>query len=167
MNLPLGLASKFILSSRNKLISIPQYYVYAGDMVPGAEDLRTPLQTILDLEEQLRGTIGGFVFPQFVVDLPGGGGKRLAASYKSYDRKTGRSTFVAPSVKGGEKVYEYWDPLTSLPEGGVEEKTTGGHDEIARLPTGRSRDGLEQRPEAHVIPETFKLDKDLGRLNIS
>jgi lysine 2,3-aminomutase len=89
-------------------------------MVPGAEDLRTPLQTILDLEEQLRGTIGGFVFPQFVVDLPGGGGKRLAASYKSYDRKTGKSTFVAPSVKGCEKVYEYWDPLTSLPEVGVE-----------------------------------------------
>ena len=73
---------------------------------------------------------------------------------------------MAPSVKGGEKVYEYWDPLTSLSEGGVEEKTTGGHDEIAGLPTG-SRDSLEQRPEAHVIPESFKLGGDLGRLNIS
>jgi lysine 2,3-aminomutase len=54
--------------------------------------------------------------PQFVVDLPGGGGKRLAASYKSYDRTTGRSTFVAPAIKDGEKVYEYWDPLASLPQ---------------------------------------------------
>jgi len=58
--------------------------------------------------------------PQFVVDLPGGGGKRLAASYRTYDRETGRSTFVAPAVKGrakedGERVYEYWDPLASLP----------------------------------------------------
>jgi lysine 2,3-aminomutase len=53
--------------------------------------------------------------PHFVVDLPGGGGKRLAASYKTYDRKTGKSTFVAPAVKGGEIVYEYWDPLASLP----------------------------------------------------
>jgi lysine 2,3-aminomutase len=104
-------------------------------MVPGAEDLRTPLQTILDLEEQLRGTIGGFVFPQFVVDLPGGGGKRLAASYKSYDRKTGRSTFVAPSVKGGEKIYEYWDPLTSLPEGGVEER-----DDASSVAAGASKE---------------------------
>jgi lysine 2,3-aminomutase len=104
-------------------------------MVPGAEDLRTPLQTILDLEEQLRGTIGGFVFPQFVVDLPGGGGQRLAASYKSYDRKTGRSTFVAPSVKGGEKIYEYWDPLTSLPEGGVEER-----DDASSVAAGASKE---------------------------
>lgn len=56
------------------------------------------------------------MIPSFVVDLPGGGGKRLAASYESYDRESGRSTFVAPSVqgRGGEKkdrVYEYWDPL--------------------------------------------------------
>jgi len=43
-------------------------------------------------------------------------GKRLAASYKSYDRKTGVSTFVAPSVKGGGRVYEYFDPLHSLPK---------------------------------------------------
>jgi lysine 2,3-aminomutase len=64
----------------------------------------------------LRGTIAGFMTPQFVVDLPGGGGKRLAASYNTYDRTSGRSTFVAPAVKGGEKIYEYWDPLVSLPQ---------------------------------------------------
>lgn len=84
-------------------------------MVPRVEDLRTPLSTILSIEQQLRGTIGGITFPNFVVDLPGGGGKRLAASYESYDRVTGKSTFVAPGVKGGDKVYEYWDPLHSLP----------------------------------------------------
>jgi lysine 2,3-aminomutase len=52
--------------------------------------------------------------PSFVVDLPGGGGKRLAASYENYDRKTGVSTFVAPAVTGRDKenkVYEYYDPL--------------------------------------------------------
>jgi lysine 2,3-aminomutase len=91
-------------------------------MVSGLEDLRTPLSTILELEQQIRGSIAGFMTPQFVVDLPGGGGKRLASSYKSYNRKTGRSTFVAPAVKGkgkgnGERVYEYWDPLASLVEG--------------------------------------------------
>jgi lysine 2,3-aminomutase len=84
-------------------------------MVKGVEDLRTPLSTILSLEQELRGTIAGFHFPQFVVDLPGGGGKRLAASYKSYDRVTGKSTFIAPAVKNGKRVYEYWDPLHSLP----------------------------------------------------
>ncbi len=90
-------------------------------MVRGVEDLRTPLSTILDLECQLRGTIAGFLMPQFVVDLPGGGGKRLANSYTSYDRTTGLSTFVAPAVSSGagkgnqkQKVFEYHDPLWAL-----------------------------------------------------
>lgn len=101
--------------------NIQPYYVYAGDLVKGVEDLRTPLSTILSLEKEIRGSIAGFMTPQFVVDLPGGGGKRLAASYQSYDRKTGRSTFVAPAVHGEGKesrVYEYYDPLDSLPDGG-------------------------------------------------
>ncbi|MBE3043936.1 hypothetical protein IMZ48_15455 [Candidatus Bathyarchaeota archaeon] len=96
----------------------PQYYVYQCDMVEKVEHLRTPVQTLLDLEAQIRGSIAGFMMPQFIVDLPGGGGKRLACSFKSYDRKTGRSTFEAPAVKGRDKenkVYEYWDPISSLP----------------------------------------------------
>lgn len=87
-------------------------------MVEKVEHLRTPLQTILDLEAQIRGSIAGFMMPQFVVDLPGGGGKRLACSFQSYDRATGLSTYVAPAVTGRDKenkVYEYWDPMDSLP----------------------------------------------------
>ena len=83
-------------------------------MVRGVEDLRTPLREILELERQIRGTIAGFMTPQFMVDLPGGGGKRLAASYESYDRTTGISKFVAPGVKGQQDVFEYYDPLWSL-----------------------------------------------------
>ncbi|EPS45976.1 hypothetical protein H072_5 [Dactylellina haptotyla CBS 200.50] len=94
--------------------NIQPYYVYQGDMVRGVEDLRTPLKTIIELEEQIRGTIAGFLMPQFVVDLPGGGGKRLACSYESYDRKTGVSKFIAPGVKDGNRIFEYHDPLWSL-----------------------------------------------------
>ncbi|KDR77747.1 hypothetical protein GALMADRAFT_155528 [Galerina marginata CBS 339.88] len=54
-------------------LNIQPYYVYQGDMVRGVEDLRTPLSTILDLEMHIRGSIGGFLMPQFIVDLPGGG----------------------------------------------------------------------------------------------
>ncbi|KXH67010.1 L-lysine 2,3-aminomutase [Colletotrichum salicis] len=89
------------------------------DMVKMVEHLRTPLQTILNLESRIRGSIAGFVMPQFVVDLPGGGGKRLASTHRSYDRKTGISTYVAPAVTGRDKenkVYEYYDPVDSLPE---------------------------------------------------
>ncbi|KAI1845331.1 hypothetical protein JX266_008641 [Neoarthrinium moseri] len=98
-------------------LRIAPYYVYQCDMVPKAEHFRTPLQTILDIEEQMRGSIAGFDMPTFVVDLPEGGGKRLAQSRKSYDRATGVSTFTAPAVKGDtkeNKVYRYFDPLNSL-----------------------------------------------------
>jgi lysine 2,3-aminomutase len=94
-----------------------QYYVYMCDMVEKVEHLRTPLQTMLDLEAHIRGSIAGFMMPQFVVDLPGGGGKRLACSFREYDRKTGVSTYMAPAVTGrnkDNKVYEYYDPVGSL-----------------------------------------------------
>ncbi|KAI8629278.1 hypothetical protein F5Y19DRAFT_434757 [Xylariaceae sp. FL1651] len=95
-------------------MSVQPYYVYQTDMVPKVEHLRTPLQTILDIESQLRGSIAGFYMPNFVVDLPGGGGKRLACSYESYDRDSGVSTFRAPLLvdrgKNG-RVYTYYDPL--------------------------------------------------------
>ncbi|KAI0404484.1 L-lysine-aminomutase [Xylaria palmicola] len=95
-------------------MTIQPYYVYQCDMVPGIEHLRTPLQTILDLESELRGSIAGFYMPNCVVDLPGGGGKRLACSFDSYDRETGESTFRAPVLTSGEKkgkIYKYYDPL--------------------------------------------------------
>jgi lysine 2,3-aminomutase len=87
-------------------------------MVEKTEHLRTPLQTILDLESQIRGSIAGFMTPQFVVDLPGGGGKRLACSFQSYDRKTGLSVYTAPAVAGRDKnkLYTYYDPISSLPK---------------------------------------------------
>ena len=91
-------------------LNIHPYYVYQADMVKGVEDMRTPLSTILDLEKQIRGTIAGFMMPSFVVDLPGGGGKRLASSYESYDEKTGVSTFRAPGVSV-DKEFTYHDPL--------------------------------------------------------
>ena len=80
-------------------------------MIRGVEDLRTSLREILELERQIRGTIAGFMTPQFVVDLPGGGGKRLAASFESYDESSGVSKFTAPSIKGTDQIFEYHDPL--------------------------------------------------------
>lgn len=92
-----------------------QYYVFQCDMVRGVEDMRTPLHEILKLEASIRGSTAGFMTPNFVVNLPGGGGKRLACSYESYDRSTGRSTFLSPGSKDAGRIWEYWDPLSSLP----------------------------------------------------
>lgn len=79
-------------------------------MVRGIEDLRTPLSTILDLDERLRGTLSGFMMPAFVIDLPGGGGKRLVSTYESY--KDGVAVYKAPGLPGkkGEREYTYYDP---------------------------------------------------------
>ncbi|KAF3108994.1 hypothetical protein TWF706_001816 [Orbilia oligospora] len=94
-------------------MNIQPYYVYQGDMVRGVEDLRTPLHKSLELERNIRGTVAGFMMPQFVVDLPAGGGKRLVSSYDSYDRETGVSRFTAPGVKG-TNTFEYHDPVWSV-----------------------------------------------------
>lgn len=91
-------------------LNLQPYYVYQSDMVKGVEDLRTPLSTVLGLEKNIRGAIAGFITPSFIVDLPGGGGKRLANSYGSYDTKAGVSTWRAPAV-AGENFFEYYDPL--------------------------------------------------------
>ncbi|KAI1079423.1 kama family protein [Whalleya microplaca] len=104
----------FTLIQKLSKMGIQPYYVYQGDMVPKVEHLRTPLQTIIDLDSQIQGLTAGYNTPKFVVDLPGGGGKRQAAHFESYDRRTGVSTFTAPGLtrngKGG-KVYRYYDPV--------------------------------------------------------
>ena len=65
----------------------------------------------------MRGATAGFNTPTFVVDAPGGGGKRDAHSYEHYDRTTGISVFTAPAVHPGE-MYFYFDPIDLLPPEG-------------------------------------------------
>src|SRR4029077_10842207 len=78
----------------------------------GVGDLRPPRQTALDIEKAVRGVTAGFHTPTFVVDAPGGGGKRVAHSFEHYDRSTGISVFAAPSVKPG--FFLYFDPVDTL-----------------------------------------------------
>ena len=61
----------------------------------------------------MRGATAGYNTPTFVVDAPGGGGKRDAHSYEYYDRDTGVSVYAAPSVKPGQ-LFIYLDPLHQL-----------------------------------------------------
>ena len=94
-------------------INVHPYYVYVHDLVKGVEDLRTSVDTAIYLEKHVRGSTAGFNTPVFVVDAPGGGGKRDAHSYEYYDRETGVSVYQAPSVKPGE-FFLYFDPLHQL-----------------------------------------------------
>jgi lysine 2,3-aminomutase len=94
-------------------VNVHPYYVYVHDMVKGVEDLRTSVDTALHIEKHVRGSTAGFNTPTFVVDAPGGGGKRDAHSYEYYDRDTGISVYAAPSVKPGQ-LFMYFDPLHQL-----------------------------------------------------
>lgn len=59
------------------------YYMLQCDMAQGITHFRTPLATGLAIVDALRGEIGGMGIPDFVVDLPGGGGKiELVPSYE-------------------------------------------------------------------------------------
>jgi lysine 2,3-aminomutase len=94
-------------------INVHPYYVYIHDLVKGTEDLRTSVATGVQVEKRVRGSTAGFNTPLFLVDAPGGGGKRDMHSYELYDRETGISVYTAPSVKK-DQLFCYYDPLVSL-----------------------------------------------------
>jgi lysine 2,3-aminomutase len=105
------------LVKRLSYINVQPYYVYQHDLVPGVEDLRTTLGATIDIEKHVRGATAGFNTPTFVLDAPGGGGKRDVHSFEHYDRTTGVSVFRSPNVDENA-VYLYFDPIELLPEDG-------------------------------------------------
>lgn len=110
-------AGMTLLVKRLAHVNVHAYYVYVHDLVKGTEELRTTLHTATELEKRLRGATAGFNTPVFVVDAPGGGGKRSAHSAEYYNRETGISVFTSPVVKPGVR-FLYFDPVDQLPESG-------------------------------------------------
>jgi lysine 2,3-aminomutase len=108
-------ATMAMLVKRLGEVNVHPYYVYQHDMVAGVEDLRTSVQTNVKLEKFVRGSTAGFNIPLFIVDAPGGGGKRDVHSYEYYNRESGISVYSAPSVKPGQYFMSF-DPLHSLSE---------------------------------------------------
>jgi lysine 2,3-aminomutase len=56
-------------------IRVRPYYIYQADLAAGTSHFRTSVKTGLDIIKGLRGFISGYAVPQFVIDLPNGGGK--------------------------------------------------------------------------------------------
>jgi len=101
------------LVKRLEYLNVHPYYVYMHDLVRGVEELRTSIQTSVDLEKNVRGATAGFNTPTFICDAPAGGGKRDVHSYEYYDRENGIAVYTAPSVKPG-KYFTYFDPIHTL-----------------------------------------------------
>ncbi|MEM7620064.1 MAG: KamA family radical SAM protein [Pseudomonadota bacterium] len=94
-------------------VNIQPYYVYSCDMVQSAEHFRVSIQDMQDLERNIRGATAGFNTPLFIVDTPGGGGKRDVHSYEYYNEDYGIYGYRSPLIDPN-KMYYYFDPLRSL-----------------------------------------------------
>ncbi|MFB6263212.1 MAG: lysine 2,3-aminomutase, partial [Bradymonadaceae bacterium] len=76
------------------------YYMLQCDMARGLEHFRTSLERGLEIMDHLRGRIAGMGVPDFVVDLPDGGGKiELVPDYVEEVRDDA----------SGEVVFRNWD----------------------------------------------------------
>jgi len=56
-------------------IRVKPYYIYQADLVKGTQHFRTKVKVGLDIMRSIRGFTSGMAVPDFIVDLPGGGGK--------------------------------------------------------------------------------------------
>ena len=92
------------------------YYMFQCDVVRGTRHLRTPIARGLEILDQLRGKVSGLAIPQFVVDLPGGGGK-ISLSPDRLVRKDGRE-MIFRDYRGRE--FRFVDPVD-------EQRTKGTH----------------------------------------
>ncbi len=58
-------------------IMVRPYYLFHCDAVQGTDHFRTDIRKGVEIIQGLWGKIGGLCIPNYVVDLPGGGGKAL------------------------------------------------------------------------------------------
>lgn len=110
--------SRTLIDLTKKLgrVNIQPYYVYSCDMVMGTEHFRVPIQEMQMLEREVRGATAGFNTPLFIVDAPGGGGKRDVHSYEYSNDKYGVTGYRSPSVDP-HRMFFYYDPLRTLDAG--------------------------------------------------
>jgi len=87
-------------------IRVKPYYLYQCDPISGSSHFRTSVEKGIEIIEGLRGHTTGYAVPQFVIDLPGGGGKiPLLPNYV-----VGREgdDLLLKNFEGG--IYRYPDP---------------------------------------------------------
>lgn len=87
------------LCNRLLQIRVKPYYLFQGDMVSGTSSFRVPLKRGMEIERELRLRLSGLGMPNYVADLPDGGGKvPLCGSYviSQPDKEKGSWLFRTP-----------------------------------------------------------------------
>lgn len=69
--------AKIVKELNHKLLMmrVRPYYIFQCDMSQGISHFRTPVETGINIIENLRGWTSGMAVPHYVIDAPGGGGK--------------------------------------------------------------------------------------------
>jgi lysine 2,3-aminomutase len=106
---------------------IMPYYFYMCDMIPNSEHWRLAVWEAQELQRSIMGYLPGFATPRFVCDVPFVG-KRWVHQIDDYDRSRGISYWTKNYRTGIEfddpealsRRYEYYDPISTLPEEGKE-----------------------------------------------
>ena len=101
------------------------YYFYLCDIIPNSEHWRTSLAEAQRLQDSIMGYLPGFATPRLVCDVPYAG-KRWVHQVTRYDRETGTSYWTKHFLTllddddpcALERLYEYHDPIYTLPEAG-------------------------------------------------
>ncbi|MFO7838927.1 MAG: KamA family radical SAM protein [Desulfosalsimonadaceae bacterium] len=82
---------------------IRPYYLHHADPVEGTRHFRTSIETGLSIMRHLRGRISGMAVPDYMIDLPGGGGK--IPLLPDYVAGTGKDRLYVRNYKGEKYTY--------------------------------------------------------------
>jgi lysine 2,3-aminomutase len=104
---------------------IMPYYFYMCDLIPYSEHWRISVGDAQRLQHHIMGYLPGFATPRIVCDVPFVG-KRWVHQLADYDRERGISYWTKnyrTSIEGDDpealsRLYEYYDPIHTLPEDG-------------------------------------------------
>jgi lysine 2,3-aminomutase len=114
----------FTLLDRAKIMP---YYFYMCDMIPNSEHWRLAIHEAQQLQHDIMGYLPGFATPRMICDVPFVG-KRWVHQLKDYDREKGisywtknyRTGIEADDPEALNRLYEYYDPVYTLPASGQE-----------------------------------------------
>ncbi|MBL7062720.1 MAG: lysine 2,3-aminomutase [Anaerolineae bacterium] len=107
------------------------YYLYQCDLSRGISHFRTSIGKGIEIIEYLRGHTSGFAVPQFIVDVPGGGGKTPVNP--CYVLSRNERTVIFRNYEG--VISKYVEP---------EDTRFGGCPEQCQVCEERKRRGLDQ-----------------------
>jgi lysine 2,3-aminomutase len=105
--------------------NILPYYFDMCDMIPNSEHWRISVAEAQELQHDIMGYLPGFATPRIVCDVPFVG-KRWVHQLHSYDKVKGisywtknyRTSIELDSADALSRLYEYYDPIDTLPPEG-------------------------------------------------